>query len=80
MHIAHTRTHVTKHLRRERLRKAESGKAATKLSEKLLPREPRTHSAVYVWQSDEEMREMYKSHGSGAVRMGRILEDLDSLA
>ena len=80
VHIAHTRTHVTKHLWRERLRKAESGKAATKLSEKLLPREPRTHSAVYVWQSDEEMREMYKSHGSGAVRMGRILEDLDSLA
>ena len=80
VHIAHTRTHVTKHLWRERLRKAEEGKHATKLSDKLLPRPPRTHSAVYVWESNEEMREMYRSHGTGAVRMGRILEDLDSLA
>jgi len=80
VHIAHTRTHVTKHLWRERLRKAESGRAATRLSEKLVPRTPRTHSAVYVWETDEEMREMYRSHGTGTVRMGRILEDLDSLA
>ena len=77
---AHTRTHVTKELWRERLRKAESGKAATKLSEKLVPRAPQTHTAVYVWESDEDMREMYRQHGRGAVRMGRILEDLDSLA
>jgi len=80
VHIAHTRTHVTKELWRERLRKAESGKAATKLSEKLVPRAPQTHTAVYVWESDEDMREMYRQHGRGAVRMGRILEDLDSLA
>jgi len=80
LQIAHTRTHVTKKLWRERLRKAESGKGATKLSEKLLPKTPQTSTAVYDFQKDEEMREMYKSHGTDAVRMGRILEDLDSLA
>jgi len=77
---AHDGTNVTKKLWLERLARAKSGANAKKLSDKLLPKKPQASEAVYDFRRDEEMREMYKSHGTDAVRMGRILEDLDSLA
>ena len=53
--------------------------AALKPQESLLPKAPRTTTVRYGFANDEDLCDAYRNPW-GFARLGRVLEDLDSLA
>lgn len=82
--MARERTAVTARLWNARL---EAAKAAgvedqcsgTKPQSELVPKAPHRTSVRYAFERDDDLREAYRNPWHG-VRMGRVIEDLDSLA
>lgn len=74
-------TPVTRHLWEDRLARGEALAApvASSASVTPSPRLPHTTSVPYPFTTDGELAELYRNPW-GAVRHGRLLEDLDSLA
>ena len=82
--IARERTAVTAQLWRARMDAARAAgvfdtDAATKPQDALVPKPPRRHTVRYDFAANEDLREAYRNPWN-AVRVGRLLEDLDSLA
>ena len=81
--VARERTAITSKLWQDRLAQAKaagvSEAAATRAQEALVPKPPTRTSIRYSFSADENLIEAYRNPWN-AVRVGRVLEDLDSLA
>jgi acyl-CoA hydrolase len=81
--VARERTAITSKLWQDRLAQAKaagvSEAAATRAQEALVPKPPTRTSIRYSFSADENLLEAYRNPWN-AVRVGRVLEDLDSLA
>ena len=81
--VARERTAITSKLWQDRLAQAKaagvSEAAATRAQEELVPKPPTRTSIRYSFSADENLLEAYRNPWN-AVRVGRVLEDLDSLA
>ena len=81
--VARERTAITSKLWQDRLAQAKaagvSEAAATRAQEALVPKPPTRTSIRYSFSADESLLEAYRNPWN-AVRVGRVLEDLDSLA
>jgi acyl-coenzyme A thioesterase 9 len=82
--VARERTAVTTRLWQARLEAARAAgvdtkDAATKPQDALVPKPPVRTSVRYAFNADDDLLESYRNPWN-AVRMGRVLEDLDSLA
>jgi acyl-coenzyme A thioesterase 9 len=81
--VARERTAITSKLWQDRLAQAKAAgvaeAAATRAQEALVPKPPTRTSIRYSFSADENLLEAYRNPWN-AVRVGRVLEDLDSLA
>lgn len=81
--VARERTAITSKLWQDRLAQAKaagvSEAAATRAQEALVPKPPTRTSIRYSFSADENLIEAYRNPWN-AVRVGRVLEDIDSLA
>ena len=82
--VARERTAVTTRLWQARLEAARAAgvdteDAATNPQDALVPKPPVRTSVRYAFNADDDLLESYRNPWN-AVRMGRVLEDLDSLA
>lgn len=80
--VARERTAVTARLWQDRLAQANKkgvAEAATQSQDTLVPKPPTRTSIRYSFSDDENLLEAYRNPWN-AVRIGRVLEDLDSLA
>ena len=81
--VARERTAITSKLWQDRLAQAKaagvSEAAATRAQEALVPKPPTRTSIRYSFSADENLLEAYRNPWN-AVRVGRVFEDLDSLA